>query len=82
MTEQPARTREEEIGALWEKVSKGGAEFLSGYLTIDGHRIAVVAFKNLSRKEGDPTPTWRLYPPKPPTAAKGDREEQLERWHK
>jgi uncharacterized protein (DUF736 family) len=48
-----------EIGALWEKTSRGGTTFLSG--TINGQ--AIVAFRN--RSQNPKVPAWRVLKSEP-----------------
>lgn len=47
-----------ELGALWKKVSKTGVEFYSGVLKIDDKAIEVVVFKN--EKKHDRQPDFRI----------------------
>jgi hypothetical protein len=49
--------KENEIGALWEKVSKAGKVFFSG--TINGQ--SVVVFQNEWKKPGENKPDLRVY---------------------
>ena len=49
--------KEDEVGALWEKVSKAGKVFFSG--TINGQ--SVVVFPNEWKKPGERSPDLRVY---------------------
>jgi len=55
--QQPER---KSIGALWEKTSGRGANFLTGEVEIDGKKIKLVCFKN-GYKEQEKHPDWRIY---------------------
>jgi hypothetical protein len=57
----PENTREENIGAIWEKKTKKGGSFLSGTITIDGLEYHFVAFKNRF-KNGDRHPDYVIPP--------------------
>lgn len=60
------KQREEELGALWEKKSKDGSVYLSGYVTDkSGERIQLVLFVNKYKKVGEQSPDWRIYESKP-----------------
>jgi len=51
-----------EIGALWEKTSKAGNKFKTGYVQLEnGERVEVVVFSNQYKKAGDNTPNFRIY---------------------
>lgn len=54
-----AISKEDEIGALWERTSGRGARFLSGHVEINGQKQDVVIFEN-GFKEGR-QPDWRVY---------------------
>jgi uncharacterized protein (DUF736 family) len=54
--------KNKEIGALWEKTSKAGNKFKSGYIQLEnGERLEVVVFTNQYKKPGDNTPDLRVY---------------------
>lgn len=54
--------KNKEIGALWEKTSKAGNKFKTGYVQLEsGERIEVVVFTNQYKKPGDNTPDLRIY---------------------
>lgn len=55
---------EQPIGALWQKRSKKGTEFMSGTISIEGKAYEVVIFKNSYKKEPK-HPDWKVYPSKP-----------------
>ena len=51
-----------EIGALWDKTSKAGNKFKTGYVQLEnGERVEVVVFSNQYKKAGDNTPNFRIY---------------------
>lgn len=50
-----------EIGALWAKTSRNGAEFLSG--TING--VDVVCFRNAKAADNPKAPAWRVLKSQP-----------------
>jgi len=47
----------EEVGALWEKTSKGGKVYFSGKFG----DMRIIAFQNTHKKPGENTPDWRVY---------------------
>lgn len=50
-----------DIGALWERQSKNGLSYLTGFVEVDGKKHEIVLFKN--KKDGvDKRPDWRIYP--------------------
>ena len=52
----------DELGALWDKTSGRGAQFMSGKLKLpDGQEYEVVVFRNSHKQEGERTPDWRIY---------------------
>lgn len=51
---------DEKIGALWEKESQKGTEYMSGI--IGGKKV--VAFRN-TKKTKPNQPDWNVYPQKP-----------------
>lgn len=54
--------KNKEIGALWEKTSKAGNKFKTGYVQLEsGERCEVVIFSNQFKKPGDNTPDFRIY---------------------
>lgn len=54
--------KNKEIGALWEKTSKAGNKFKTGYVQLEnGERLEVVVFTNQYKKPGDNTPDLRIY---------------------
>lgn len=58
--------RSKDIGALWKKQSRGGANFMTGRITCPScsteHKVVV--FKN-DRKTEDKHPDARIYPERP-----------------
>jgi len=55
----------DEIGALWVRETKGGDEYMSGTVEIDGTKVNIVAFRNKYHEEGDNKPTWRVLKSRP-----------------
>lgn len=54
--------RELEVGALWLKKSKAGANFLSGYFLDESkNKVNIVLFKNNFKKPGESSPDYRMY---------------------
>ena len=47
------------VGRIWEKTSKAGKPFISGYLYIEGQKIDLVGFQN-KKREGKNDPDWIL----------------------
>lgn len=61
-----------DVGALWEKRTRAGDKYLSGYLEINGERVPVTIFANKSKwNAADGRPDWIVYvqAPEAPTAA-------------
>jgi hypothetical protein len=55
-------SRDTEIGALWLKKSKAGADFLSGYfLNERKEKVNIVVFKNNFKQPGELSPDYRAY---------------------
>jgi len=60
--QQTKTSRDLEIGALWLKKSKAGADFLSGYfLNENKEKVSIVVFKNNFKKPGEQSPDYRAY---------------------
>ena len=58
----PKTSRELEVGALWLKKSKAGADFLSGYFLNDKkEKVNIVVFKNNFKQAGELSPDYRAY---------------------
>lgn len=55
--------REQSIGALWAK-QKGGNDFMTGKITIDGVEHGIVVFSN-SKRPGKLDPDWRIFKSRP-----------------
>lgn len=53
------------IGAIWNKVSKSGKDYLSISIEIGGLKYNLAAFKN-TYKEHDRQPDWNITPPSNP----------------
>ncbi len=48
------------IGGLYEKVSQKGLDYLNGFITIEGKKIKIVAFKN-NNKINDKSPDYSVF---------------------
>ena len=71
--ESHMENKNKEIGALWEKTSKAGNKFKSGYVQLEGgERVEVVVFTNQYKKAGENTPDFRIYL----SEQKGSNQEQ------
>lgn len=57
--------KDDEIGALWNRQSARGLDYMSGRLTIDGQSYDVVAYWNSHKQDGERTPDLRLYKSQP-----------------
>jgi len=55
-----ADSQEQSIGALWSKQSKGGANYFSGSIEIEGKKTQIVVFKNQFKKE-EKHPDWKIF---------------------
>jgi uncharacterized protein (DUF736 family) len=65
-------SKENEIGALWERKSSDGKEFMTGTINLGETVMEIVVFKNGFKKEGEKTPDWRIYKSRPkPEVADG-----------
>jgi hypothetical protein len=53
-------TKEDELGALWEREGKNGR-----YLTGKINGVEVVVFWNAKKQAGEKTPDWRVYKSQP-----------------
>jgi hypothetical protein len=47
-TEQKSKPKMEKLGSLWNKVSSAGMDYSTGTLEIDGKKIQIIVFNNLS----------------------------------
>lgn len=70
--EQPTGRAYENAGAMWERKTRKGDAYLSGYLELaDGSRIAFTAFRNGYKQStaDQAKPDWVLFvpTPEPPT---------------
>ena len=62
MENNNTNNKKQEAGALWEKTSKAGKKFFSGYVVgEDGEKIKIVGFENIYKKPGENSPDVRLY---------------------
>jgi hypothetical protein len=60
-----AVSRDDEIGALWERDGRNG-KFLSGRIKLpDGTDQEIVVFANDRKQPGERTPDWRVYKSQP-----------------
>lgn len=50
----------EEVGAIWNKVSASGNKYMSGYVEVNGKRQDVVVFSN-ANKANPNAPDYRVY---------------------
>lgn len=67
------------IGGLYEKVSQKGLDYLNGFITIEGKRIKIVAFKN-NNKMNDKSPDYSIFvsePMAPATASSNGNGDKL-----
>lgn len=67
---------DDKVGALWIKQQRGGGEHLSGEVTIDGHTVRVVVFRNSYKTEVNRQPDYIIYrdaplPPRPDGESNG-----------
>ena len=53
--------QKDKIGALWIKSSRGGVEFMSGEIEIDGRKQRVTVFRNGFRTETNRQPHYHVY---------------------
>ncbi len=62
--------QQNELGALWKRVSANGNTFYTGKITVNGQAVDFVMFAN-TRKSAPNQPDWRIYESQPnPNAAK------------
>lgn len=47
-----------EEAAVWKRVSKSGAEYLSGIVKVDGVEFKITLFANQNKEEGDKRPDY------------------------
>lgn len=56
--------QKKDIGALWSRTASSGAEYMTGFIELNGAKVEVVAFRN--KKDGnEKRPDWRIYPSEP-----------------
>ena len=61
-TNNNTNNKKKEVGALWQKTSKAGKKFFSGYLVDEsGEKTRIVAFDNIYKKNGENSPDIRFY---------------------
>jgi uncharacterized protein (DUF736 family) len=48
-----------EIGALWNKTTGAGKQYMTGKVTVNGQDVSIVCFGN-SSKSKDTHPDWRV----------------------
>lgn len=64
------KDQNEKRGALWLKESKSGQKYLNGYITVEGEKILITAFKNDKYEEEGNKPYYNLVVNEP----RGDEE--------
>jgi hypothetical protein len=52
-----SKTRENEVGALWERQKQDGSTYYTG--TIGGQKVVV--WRNTYKQPGESSPDWRVY---------------------
>lgn len=52
---------EDKIGALWQRESRGGAEYMSGEIEVGGQKLRVTVFKNSYRTDVNRQPHFIIY---------------------
>lgn len=57
---------DQKIGALWIKEQRGGGEYMSGELEIDGVKRRIVVFRNSYRTDANRQPHYIIYRDQPP----------------
>jgi len=63
------------VGRIWEKTSKAGKPFISGYIYIDGNKIDLVGFQNRKREgKNDPDFIIKISDPIEERVARKDEE--------
>lgn len=64
MSDRDWREQErDQLGALWRRESRNGAEYLTGEITIDGKMTRIVCFRTTSQHPK--APHWRILISKP-----------------
>ena len=53
--------RQQSIGALWSKTSRGGQNFMSGVIEVDGTKHEIVIFPN-DKGDNPKRPDFRIFP--------------------
>jgi hypothetical protein len=59
------------IGGLYDKVSQKGLEYLNGFITLDGKKIKIVAFKN-NNKMNEKSPDYSIFVSEPMASAQSN----------
>ena len=54
-------SQQDKIGALWIKQSRGGAEFMSGEVEIDGVKQRVTVFRNGYKTDANRQPDYHVF---------------------
>ena len=52
--------QDQQIGALWKKISKKGHEYCDGTLEMNGRKYKIVMFK-IQNKKNDKQPDYNIY---------------------
>lgn len=65
-------SQEDKIGALWIKQSRGGAEFMSGEVVIDGVRQRITVFRNGYKTDENRQPDYHVFKEQARTEASGE----------
>jgi len=63
------------IGGLYNKVSQKGLDYLNGFITIEGKRHKIVAFKN-NNKMNETSPDYSIFISEPMGAASAAQSNQ------
>lgn len=63
-----ANTRGPKIGGLWLREQRGGGDYMTGEIEIDGVRQRVVVFRNGYRTETNRQPHYCIYKDQPSQA--------------
>lgn len=55
---------QKDIGALWQRTSAKGEQYLSGKIEVNGAKYYIVLFPN-EKNGNDDRPDWRIFPSEP-----------------
>ena len=58
-------SQQDKIGALWIKQSRGGAEFMSGEVEVDGVKHRVTVFRNSYKTDANRQPDYHVFKEQP-----------------